>query len=89
MRLSWRARSLQQEIDRDAADVIETTDTMKRWDALSAAIDPLGYPLEVLYQAARLLPKDGVRLTLFEVNLGRVVIRAKLRLSRGAAVSGW
>lgn len=77
MRLSWRARSLQQEIDRDAAAVTETTETMKRWDALSAAIDPLGYPLEVLYQTARLLPKDGVRLTLFEMSLGRVVIQGE------------
>lgn len=77
MRLSWRARGLQQEIDRDAAAVTETTGTMKRWQALGAAIDPLGYPLEVLYQTARLLPKDGVRLTLFEMNLGRVVIQGE------------
>ncbi len=77
IRLSWSARGLQQELDRDAATVTETTETMKRWEALSAAIDPLGYPLEVLYQTARLLPKDGVRLTLFEMNLGRVVIQGE------------
>ena len=47
---------------------------MQRWDAIEPALNPPGYPLEVLYQTARLLPKDGVRLTLFQMNLDRVVV---------------
>jgi hypothetical protein len=75
--LHWRARGLQAELDRDAPTVAATKDAMERWDSLQAALDPLGYPLEVLYQTARLLPKDGVRLILFEMNLGRVVIQGE------------
>jgi hypothetical protein len=75
--LHWRARGLQAELDRDAPTVAATKDATERWNSLQAALDPLGYPLEVLYQAARLLPKDGVRLILFEMNLGRVVIQGE------------
>ena len=47
---------------------------MQRWNAIEPALNPPGYPLEVLYQAARLLPKDGVRLTLFQMNLDKVML---------------
>lgn len=77
VRLSWKARALQEEIARDAGAVEATNAAMKRWSELEPAIDPLGYPLEILHQAARLLPKDGVRLTLFEINRARVVIQGE------------
>lgn len=77
VRLSWKAGALQEEIGRDAGAVEATSAAMKRWEELEAAINPLGYPLEILYQAARLLPKDGVRLTLFEMNRSRVVIQGE------------
>jgi hypothetical protein len=79
LRLHWQAGSLQTEIDREADTVAATRDSMQRWNALEAALDPAGYPLEVLYQTARLLPKDGVRLTLFEMNLGRVLIQGEAK----------
>lgn len=72
--LAWRERKLRADLARDSAPVQEIKDTMNRWDSLGPAIDPTSYPLEVLYQAARLLPKDGVRLTLFTINLDRVVV---------------
>jgi len=75
--LHWRARGLQAELDRDAPAVSSTKDAMQRWDSLQAALDPSGYPLEVLYQSARLLPKDGVRFILLEMNLGHVVIQGE------------
>jgi len=79
LRLHWQARSLQAEIDRDAAAVASTKEAMQRWNALDAALDPQGYPLEVLHQAARLLPEEGVRLTLFEMNLGRVILQGEAK----------
>lgn len=79
LRLHWQAGSLQAEIDRDADDVASTKEAMQRWNALNAALDPEGYPLEVLYQVARLLPKEGVRLTLFEMNLGRVLVQGEAK----------
>ena len=72
--LHFKARALQTAIDRDAGAVTAVRQTMQRWDAMQPALDPLGYPLEVLFQTARLLPEDGVRLTLFQTSLDRVVV---------------
>ncbi len=72
--LHWRAEALRKTIARDADAVAEIKATTARWQSMQAALDPATYPLEILYQAARLLPKDGVRLTLFSMNLDRVVI---------------
>jgi len=75
--LHWKTRKLQAEIDRDAGAVTATQEAMGKWKSLQPALEPSTYPLEVLYQAARLLPKDGVRFTLFEMNLDRVLIQGE------------
>jgi len=75
--LHWKARRLQAEIDRDAAAVASTQEAMNKWQSLQPALEPTTYPLEVLFQVAQLLPKDGVRLTLFETNLDRVIIQGE------------
>lgn len=75
--LHWKTRRLQAEIDRDAPSVAATREAMSRWQALQPALEPATYPLEVLFQTARLLPKDGVRLTLFDMNLERVLIQGE------------
>ena len=75
--LHWRARKLQSEIASVAPAVTTTKDAMNKWQALQPALEPATYPLEVLFQTARLLPKDGVRLTLFEMNLDRVLIQGE------------
>lgn len=72
--LWWRAEALRAEIARESGAVEAVRAAMQRWDAIEPALNPPGYPLEVLYQTARLLPKDGVRLTLFQMNLDRVVV---------------
>ena len=75
--LHWQARKLKTEIDGMASAVAATKDAMDRWQALQPALEPTTYPLEVLFQTARLLPKDGVRLTLFETSLDRVLIQGE------------
>jgi len=72
--LWWRAESLRSAIAAESGEVESVRSAMQRWNAIEPALNPPGYPLEVLYQAARLLPKDGVRLTLFQMNLDRVVL---------------
>ena len=84
LRLHWRAQSLSNEINRDAGAVAAVQATMNRWQALEPALEPTGYPLEVLNQAAALLPKDGVRLTLFTMNLDRVAIVGEASTLRAA-----
>jgi len=75
--LNWKARRLQAEIDCEAPAVAATSEAMNRWQSLQPALEPSTYPLEVLYQTARLLPKDGVRLTLFESGFDRVLIQGE------------
>lgn len=75
--LHWQTRGLQAEIDREAPAVAAAQEAMNQWQALQPALEPSTYPLEVLYQTARLLPKDGVRLTLFEMNLDHVLIQGE------------
>lgn len=72
--LHWRASSLRASLDAEAPQVETIRAAMQRWNAVEAALNPTGYPLEVLYQTARLLPAEGVRLTLFQMNLERVVV---------------
>jgi len=72
--LWWRAESLRKAIAAESGEVEAVRAAMQRWNAIEPALNPPAYPLEVLYQAARLLPKDGVRLTLFQMNLDRVVL---------------
>ena len=72
--LWWRAESLRVAIASEADEVEAVRGAMVRLDSIEPALNPLGYPLEVLFQTARLLPKDGVRLTLFQMNLDRVVV---------------
>lgn len=98
--LFWQAKSLRAELARDADTVAEVRQTMQTWGELSAALDPQGYPLEVLYQVSSALPKDGVRLTLFQMSLDRVVItgeastlqaaqRFQEEVSKNPALSGF
>lgn len=75
--LHWNARKLRAEIDEMAPAVTATREAMDKWQALQPTLEPSTYPLEVLFQTARLLPKDGVRLTLFEMNLDRVIIQGE------------
>ena len=75
--LHWKARRLQSEIESDAPAVAATREAMERWQAMQPALEPASYPLEVLYQTARLLPKDGVRLTLFDMDLNRIAIQGE------------
>lgn len=75
--LHWRARSLQSELEGMAPAVTATKEAMDKWEALMPTLEPSTYPLEVLFQTARLLPKDGVRLTLFEMNLDRLLIQGE------------
>jgi hypothetical protein len=75
--LQWQARRLRAEIDRDAPAVQATKTAMDKWQALQPTLEPSTYALEILFQTSRLLPKDGVRLTLFEINLDRVLIQGE------------
>lgn len=74
LRLWWKADALSATLAAEEPEVTAVRSAMDRWNSLEPALNPGGYPLEVLYQTARLLPEDGVRLTIFQMGLDRVVI---------------
>lgn len=74
MRLHWEAGALRKSLANEAEAVDAVKQAKSRWEALSSALDPSAYPLEVLYQVSKRLPKDGVRLTLFSMNLNHLVV---------------
>ena len=51
--------------------------TAERWRKVEEAVNPGFYPVEVLYQVSSLLPPDGMRLTSFEVEKGKVTLRGE------------
>ena len=72
--LNARASSLRSSLRAEAPQVDAIRAAMQRWNSIESAVDPRRYPIETLYQAVRLLPEDGVRLTLFQMDLDRVVV---------------
>ena len=72
--LNARASSLRSSLRAEAPQVDAIRAAMLRWNSIESAVDPRRYPIETLYQAVRLLPEDGVRLTLFQMDLDRVVV---------------
>lgn len=51
--------------------------TADRWRNLQWAVDPRVYPLELLNQIADLLPPQGMHLTAFELQKGKVTVRGE------------
>jgi hypothetical protein len=65
------------EITQSADEVERVTKIKNIWKVLEPILDPESSPLEVLYQTARLLPKEGVRFTSFEMDTSTVTIQAE------------
>lgn len=59
----WR---IERSLQRDAATVQTIRQTAERWQAFDLALNPAVYPVEQLFQCSKLLPAEGLRLTLFE-----------------------
>ena len=71
------ANDLRRHIQEQAPTVAAIQETAERWRQVESAVNPKLYPVEVLYQVAGLLPHDGLRLTAFEMENGKVVIRGE------------
>ncbi len=65
------------ELGRQSPTVRAIQDTADRWRNVQAAVDPRVYPVELFSQIASLLPPEGMRLTAFEVQKGKVIVRGE------------
>ncbi|MFT5467493.1 MAG: hypothetical protein ACI8UO_002597 [Verrucomicrobiales bacterium] len=57
------------------ADIVRNV--LDRWESLRPAVDPTRYPLDLFHRCASILPERGVRITHFEVNGDRLIIRGE------------
>jgi hypothetical protein len=78
--LYWQrhvAAALRRQIQEQEPTVAAIQKTAERWRQVEPAVNPKLYPVELLYQASSLLPPDGMRLTRFELEKGKVIIRGE------------
>ncbi len=78
------ANDLRRRLQEQAPTVAAIQETAERWRQIELAVNPKLYPVELLYQIAGLLPHDGLRLTAFEIQNGKVVIRGEAGTSPAA-----
>jgi hypothetical protein len=71
------AENLRTEIEEQTPTVTAIQATAQRWKQIEWAVNPKLYPVEILFQVAGLLPPDGLRLTAFEMQGGKVVIHGE------------
>jgi hypothetical protein len=78
------AEDLRRHLQEQSPTVSAIQRTAERWLQVELAVNPKLYPVEVLYQIAGLLPHDGLRLTAFEIQNGKVSIRGEASTSPAA-----
>jgi len=71
--------ALRADIGRDATEIATVRETAAHWKALEPALEPDYYPIERLFQAATLLPPEGVRLILLEQGFGALQLTGEAR----------
>ncbi len=72
--LQVKVSQLESDLAVHAAEVESARQTAGLWRRMELAVSPDSFPIERLYQATRLLPEEGVRMTVFEQRGGDVVI---------------
>src|SRR5260370_36144536 len=72
-----RISQLQNQLTADLPTVTAVQGTADQWRKVEWAVDPKLYAVELLNQVAGLLPEQGMRLTAFQIEKGKVIIRGE------------
>lgn len=72
--LRWQVRRLDKRISKDAPKTEFVRATEARWKALSPAIDPHYYPIEVILHLFDSLPSADVRITIFNQSARQISV---------------
>jgi hypothetical protein len=75
--LQWQIRGLETLVAQDAAEAELVRATALRWEDLESVLFPESYPVEVLFRCTRSLPEEGVRLTRFTQDNGKVTMEGE------------
>jgi len=79
-----RISQLQNQLTADLPTVTAVQGTADQWRKVEWAVDPKLYAVELLNQVASLLPQQGMRLTAFQIEKGKVIIRGEASTAAGA-----
>jgi hypothetical protein len=79
-----RISQLQNQLTADLPTVTAVQGTADQWRKVEWAVDPKLYAVELLNQVAGLLPEKGMRLTAFQIEKGKVIIRGEASTAAGA-----
>jgi hypothetical protein len=79
-----RITQLQHQLTADLPTVSAVQGTADQWRKVQWAVDPKLYAVELFHQVAVLLPPQGMRLTAFQIEKGKVVIRGEASTAAAA-----
>jgi hypothetical protein len=79
-----RITQLQNQLSADLPTVSAVQGTADQWRKVLWAVAPKLYAVELLHQVADLLPPQGMRLTAFQIEKGKVVIRGEASTAAAA-----
>jgi hypothetical protein len=79
-----RITQLQNELSAEQPTVTAIQGTADQWHKVEWAVDPKLYAVELLHQVADLLPPQGMRLTAFQIEKGKLIIRGEASTAAAA-----
>lgn len=79
-----RISQLQNQLTAELPTVTAVQGTADQWRKVQWAVDPKLYAVELLNQVAGLLPPQGMRLTAFQIEKGKVIVRGEASTAAGA-----
>jgi len=79
-----RINQLQNQLTAELPTVTAVQGTADQWRKVQWAVDPKMYAVELLHQAADLLPPQGMRMTAFQIEKGKVIIRGEASTAAAA-----
>jgi hypothetical protein len=79
-----RITQLQNQLSAARPTVTAVQGTADQWRKVQWAVDPKLYAVELLHQVGDLLPQQGMRLTAFQIEKGKVVIRGEASTAAAA-----
>lgn len=77
LRLDWQLREVDREIVRLEAEVEPSYRIASRWNDLEVAVDERFHPLEILRDIVGAISPTGVRLTVFQMSVDRVLVEGE------------
>jgi hypothetical protein len=79
-----RISQLQNQLTAELPTVTAIQGTADQWRKVQWAVDPKLYAVELLHQVADLLPPQGMRMTAFQIEKGKVIIRGEASTAAAA-----